>query len=89
MTRREIIGQLSIDSGLKSEQAEKALDSIVGIITGELISRNSIRLQGLGTFKVAQRKARNGRNPRTGESIEIPAQKIVQFKAGKKLNSIV
>jgi DNA-binding protein HU-beta len=62
-----------------------ALDAYVDAVTKELKKGGRIGLVGFGTFSVAKRKAREGRNPQTGKAIKIPAKKVVKFKAGKEL----
>ena len=69
--------------------ATKAVDSVFDRITSALQSGNDVRLVGFGTFNVTQRKATTGRNPRTGEAIQIPASKQPKFKAGKALKEAV
>ena len=66
-------------------QAQAAVESILSGVTEALKVGDSVTLTAFGTFKVVQRKARQGRNPSTGETIQIPAQKVVKFTAGKKL----
>ena len=66
--------------------AEKALSSVLEGISDALKDGESVTLVGFGSFSIAARAARNGRNPQTGKSIQIPAKKVVKFKAGKSLN---
>jgi DNA-binding protein HU-beta len=69
--------------------ASKAVDSVFGNIANTLQGGNEVRLVGFGTFSVADRKATTGRNPRTGETIQIPARRQAKFKAGKALKEAV
>ena len=74
---------------MSKADATKAVDSIFDNITSSLQGGNEVRLVGFGTFSAAQRKATTGRNPRTGETIYIPARKQPKFKAGKALKEAV
>jgi len=65
------------------------LNSILNAITGAVTAGDKVTLIGFGTFSVSARPARDGRNPQTGETIQIPAKKIVKFKAGSKLSDAV
>ena len=85
MTKQEMIDLISKETELTVDQVQKAYGSILNAITSELMEGNPVRLSGFGTFQVAERKARTGRNPQTGETIEIPAHKVVQFKASSNL----
>ena len=69
--------------------ANRAVDSVFDNISGSLKSGNEVRLVGFGTFSVADRKATTGRNPRTGETIQIAARRQAKFKAGKALKEAV
>ncbi len=71
------------------KDASAAVDSVFDAIKGSLKKGNPVTLIGFGTFKVSKRKARVGRNPRTGESIKIPAKSIPVFKAGSELKKAV
>lgn len=86
MTKAELVGKIVTASGLAKSQAEKAVDGFVSAVSGALSSGDTVTLVGFGTFSVAQRAQREGRNPRTGEKIKIPASKVVKFKAGKNLS---
>lgn len=71
------------------KEAEAALDSLLGVIAQGLKKGEKITLTGFGSFKVSKRKARTGRNPRTGETIKIKASKVPQFVAGKALKAAI
>ena len=89
MTKNDLISSVAADSGLSKADATKAVDAVFDSIEKSLKSGNEVRLVGFGTFSVADRKASTGRNPRTGESIQIPASKQPKFKAGKGLKEAV
>lgn len=88
MNKSELIEEMAKNLSSKKE-AESALDSILNTITAGLKKGDKITLTGFGTFKVSKRKARTGRNPRTGESIKIKARKVPQFTPGKLLKTTV
>ena len=90
MTKAELVKQLKEKAGLASQaQAEAALSNVFDIIGVSLRNGESITIQGFGSFKVTERKARKGRNPRTGQEITIPASKAVSFTASKALKDSV
>lgn len=83
MTKSDLIAHIAEKTGISRGQAGDVLDSVVdGIING-LRKDGSAPLSGLGIFKLVQRKARMGRNPATGQSIHIPAKKVLKFKPSK------
>ena len=85
MNKAELIDAVADDSDLTKASAARALDSAIENITNALRDGNSVTLVGCGTFTVRQREARMGRNPRTGEAIQIKASRVPGFKAGKAL----
>ncbi len=89
MTKAELAAKVSSESGITKSQAEKAVDGFVSAVSDALTSGDKITLVGFGTFSVGERAQRDGRNPRTGEKIKIPASKVVKFKAGKTLSEKV
>ena len=89
MTKAELITAIAQETGFSKKDAESALGSVISSITGSLKDGNDVRLVGFGTFKVSKRAARTGRNPRTGESINIAAANVPTFKAGKELKEAV
>jgi DNA-binding protein HU-beta len=89
MTKAELVGKMANAGGITKSQAEKAVDGFVSAVSGALASGDKITLVGFGTFSVGSRSQREGRNPRTGEKIKIPASKVVKFKAGKTLSEKV
>ncbi len=89
MNKSDLITSVSSISGLSKTDSSKAVDAVLEAISDSLGSGNEIRLVGFGTFSVANRAATRGRNPRTGELIQIPATKLPKFKAGKALKDAV
>ncbi len=89
MTKADLISAIASDTGLSKKDSETALGSVISAITSSLQKGNDVRLVGFGTFKVSERAARSGRNPRTGETIQIAASKVPTFKAGKELKEAV
>lgn len=89
MTKADLVGKIADDAGITKAVAEKALNSFVSAVTDALAAGDKVTLVGFGTFDVAERTQREGRNPRTGETITIPASKVVRFKVGNKLKDAV
>ncbi len=89
MTKAELIASIAKDAKITKAAAEKALNSFTGNVTKALRKGDKLTLTGFGTFMVARRKARSGRNPRTGKEIKIPATKVAKFKPGNKLRTTV
>ena len=85
MNKNELIDAIASEADLPKAAAGRALDAAVAAISGELAKGGSVALVGFGTFSVKARAARDGRNPRTGETIQIKASKQPKFKAGKGL----
>ena len=86
MTKAEVVKMLKEQAGLSTlAQAEAAYDKLFAIFGATLKKGDSVSISGFGSFKVVERKARKGRNPRTGEDIQIPASKVVKFTPGKTL----
>lgn len=85
MNKSELIDAIAASADLPKAAAGRALDAVVESITGALKKDDSVSLVGFGTFSVKARAARTGRNPQTGEPINIAAAKIPSFKAGKAL----
>jgi DNA-binding protein HU-beta len=83
MNKATLIAQIAEKSGLERKQAEKALDAFVDTVTSALKEGDKVQLVGFGSFEVKERAAHSGRNPATGETIEIQASKSPVFKAGK------
>jgi DNA-binding protein HU-beta len=89
VNKNDLISAVAGDSGLSKADSTKAVDAVFESVTNALRRGDDVRLVGFGTFSVAQRKATTGRNPRTGEAIQIPASKQPKFKAGKGLKAAV
>jgi len=86
MLKAEFVKTLKEQAGLSTlAQAEAAYDKLFAIIGASLKEGGAVSISGFGSFKVIDRKARKGRNPRTGENIQIPASKAVKFTPGKSL----
>jgi len=85
VNKNNLIGSVADSAGMSKADASKAVEAVFDSITGSLKSGDEVRLVGFGTFSVANRKASEGRNPRTGDKIQIPASKQLKFKAGKGL----
>ncbi len=89
MNKNDLVAAVAEDSGLSKADAGKAVDSVFQSITSALQDGTDVRLVGFGTFSVVNRAASEGRNPRTGEKIQIPASRQPKFKAGKGLKQSV
>ena len=85
MNKQELIDQIAAEADLSKAAAARAVDAFVDTVTNALKKGDSITVVGFGTFSVGEREARTGRNPRTGETINIKASKTPKFKAGKGL----
>ncbi len=86
MNKSELIDAMASGAGISKADAKKALESAVGAITDALKNDERVALVGFGAFSTATRAARKGRNPQTGAEIDIPAKKVVKFKAGLELS---
>jgi len=89
MNKAELIEAVSDAADLSKSDATKAVDSVIEAITNSLKNGDQVTLVGFGSFLVRDRAARTGRNPRTGEAIQISAAKVPGFKAGKALKDAV
>lgn len=93
MNKSELVDALADATGMSKTDAGKAIDALFGteggIISGALKSGGRVQITGFGTFETKERKARTGRNPRTGETIKIKASKTPGFRAGKGLKDAV
>ena len=85
MNRNELVDAVSGKTDMKKSEASKAVDAVFDAIADALKGGDEVRLVGFGTFSVAARAASEGRNPRTGEKIQIAASKQAKFKPGKGL----
>ena len=89
MNKAQLIDAIATESKMTKADSKKALDSMISVIGKSLKKGDKISLVGFGSFSVAKRSARKGRNPRTGKEIKIAAKKVVKFKAGADLSDKV
>ena len=89
MNKNDLISSVAAGAGLSKNDASSAVESVLDTISGALRGGDEVRIVGFGTFSVSHRAASQGRNPRTGEAIQIPASKNPKFKAGKQLKDAV
>ena len=89
MNKGELVDSMAKSAGIFKSAADKALNGFMEAVTESLNTGEKVTLVGFGTFSVSERKARTGRNPRTGKPMEIPAKKVVKFKPGTKLSESV
>ena len=85
MNKTELVDAMAKASGLSKKDSEAALKAFIEVVSDELKKDGKVQLVGFGTFEVAQRAARTGKNPQTGAEVQIPASKAPKFKAGKAL----
>lgn len=85
MNKGVLINEMAMDAGLSYKQASDALNALCEIVAYEMELNGEVRITGFGTFSVRHHDERQGRNPKTGEPITIPARRTVKFKAGKML----
>jgi DNA-binding protein HU-beta len=88
MTKQDLINEVA-DLGITKKQSAAAVDAMIGAIKKALAKGDKVSLVGFGSFSVKKRAAREGRNPRTGKPLKIPAKKVPVFKAGKALKDSV
>ncbi|MGN0435691.1 MAG: HU family DNA-binding protein [Wujia sp.] len=89
MNKNELVVAIADKTGLKKSEVEKVVKAFTETVADELKKGEKIQLVGFGTFEVAERPAREGRNPRTGETMKIAASKAPKFKAGKALKDSI
>ena len=89
MNKTELIAAIAEKAGLTKKDAERALNATIDSITASLAKGDKVQIAGLGNFEVKNREARTGRNPQTGETIQIAASKLPAFKAAKALKDAV
>jgi DNA-binding protein HU-beta len=89
MNKQDIINSISTKSGLSKKDSGGALEAFISSVEDALKVGDKVSLVGFGTFEITERVARKGRNPQTGEEIDIPASKAPKFKAGKGLKESV
>lgn len=89
MNKTEFIAAVAEKAEISKKDAEKAVKAFTDVVSEELVNGGKIQLVGFGTFEVSERPAREGRNPRTGETMTIAATKTPKFKVGKALKDMV
>ena len=89
MNKTELIAAIAENAEISKKDAEKALKAFTDVVAAELVKGEKIQLVGFGTFEVSERAAREGRNPKSGETMTIPASRTPKFKAGKALKDQV
>ena len=89
MNKTELIDKVAKESALSKAVAEQVVNSVFSAVAEAMKMGDKVTLVGFGTFSVSERAAREGRNPKSGETINIPAKKVVKFKAGSKLTVTV
>jgi len=89
MNKAELVEEVAGQTGLTKKISREAVGAIISVITDSLTREGKVTLVGFGTFRVRERKARRGRNPQTGETIQIRAKKVPKFKAGKNFREAV
>ena len=85
MNKGELVSKIAAEAGLTKADSEKALNALIKTVSETLKKGDKISLVGFGSWAVAERAARTGRNPQTGKELKIPAKKVVKFKAGSEL----
>lgn len=89
MTKGQLADAVASKMGLSKKQAEEMIDTIFDVIVKTMIKGDKVNIPGFGIFKVSDRKAREGINPKTGEKIHIPAKKAAKFRPAKALKEAV
>jgi len=89
LNKGELVAKIAKDVGITKTQADDVFNSLIGAITSSLKKGRKVTIVGFGTFSVAKRKARTGRNPQTGEPIKIAARKVPKFSPGSDLKKAV
>ena len=89
MNKTELVAAMAEQTNLSKKDAEAALKAFIDVVSEEMKKGEKVQLVGFGTFEVSERAAREGRNPQTGETMEIKASKTPKFKAGKALKDMM
>lgn len=89
MNKTELVNAVALACDFSKKDADKAVDAVIASIKGALAEGDKVQLIGFGTFEVRERAAKEGRNPRTGETLKIAATKVPAFKAGAALKEAV
>ncbi len=87
MGKKEIVAKMAKDSGITLHQAQKAFQSLLDSIKDSLRNGNKVNLSGFGSFELRTREARRGRNPKTGQAIEVPRRKRIKFNPSRMFKS--
>lgn len=85
MNKTDLVSAIADEAGIPKDKAAMAVESMIGCIQTALTGGDEVRLPGFGNFKVSDRKATTARNPRTGETVDVPATKVAKFSPGKSL----
>ncbi len=88
MTKAELVGKVAEKIGLTKKQTELIVNSVLESITNSLSKGNKVELRGFGSFRVRRRNSREGRNPKSGEKVQVPPKLVPFFKAGKELRKM-
>ncbi len=89
MTKADLVEQVSKEAEMTKKDAEQLVEIVFDSIVGSLNKGEKIELRGFGSFRVRERNARKGRNPKTGEAVSIPAKRVAYFKPGKDLKELI
>lgn len=89
MTKAELVEKVATQINLTKKQTEVIVNTVFQSITDSLAEGNKVELRGFGSFRIRERNPRVGRNPKSGEKVEVPAKKVPFFKAGKELREMV
>lgn len=89
MTKADLVEKVSKEAEMTKKDAEQLVEIIFESIVGSLNKGEKIELRGFGSFRVRERNARKGRNPKTGEAVDIPAKRVAYFKPGKELKELI
>ena len=89
MTKADLVEKVSREAEMTKKDAEQLVEIIFESIVSTLNEGEKIELRGFGSFRVRQRNARKGRNPKTGDSVDIPAKRVAYFKPGKELKEVI
>jgi DNA-binding protein HU-beta len=89
MNKSNLVNSLAEKTGLTKTKSNEVIDTLVSVISGALSNGEKVTLVGFGTFTTSKRDARKGRNPKTGETVDIPSKRVAKFKAGSELTKSV
>jgi len=89
MTKADLVERVAKEADMTKKDVEQLVEIIFDSIIGSLNKGEKIELRGFGSFRVRQRNARQGRNPKTGDSVSIPAKRVAYFKPGKELKEVI